>query len=252
MQKLNYYSLTRKGYKSDKNEDHISVPSKKFKPEMMEKKGYFFVLCDGLGGHSAGEIASKICGRTLFGKYYDDKIHENKSLWLINAINTVNIIIRGIAKDFPEYEGMGTTLLSLLISENIAYINNVGDSRLYLYAHKKFEQITEDQSPAWDDYMNGYLTKDDLIKCKYKNIISEAIGLRDEPTINSYRLELPEKYFFMLCSDGITDECLDDELKQIIDSCSSLQECSMQLYNLAIEKGSIDDISIILVSNYIE
>ena len=252
MKSINYYSLSKKGVKSIKNEDFIKIPTQKIPDKELENKGLFFVLCDGMGGHTAGEIASKSCASSLFEEYYSLNEISNIPFVLINGINNANNKIIGVMQDFPQFKGMGTTLVNLLIHQKKAFINNVGDSRLYLYHNNCFEQITEDQSPAWESYKSGIITKDELILYKYKNLISEAIGIHKNPIINSYQLDLPDKFTFLLCSDGLTDNCTDHEINKIIYSCNSLQACARKLYDFAIKKGSLDDISIILVSNQIE
>ncbi|MFO7897069.1 MAG: protein phosphatase 2C domain-containing protein [Candidatus Cloacimonadales bacterium] len=251
MQRIKYYSISKKGKSSRQNEDFVALPSKKVAKSVLAEKGLFFVLSDGLGGATAGEIASRVCARTIYEDYYASNYEKNIPLWLINSINAANNRIIGLIEDFPQYKGMGTTLVSLLIRDNEAYINNVGDSRCYLYQKGKLEQISEDQSPAWENYRKGLITKDELVNCKYKHLISEAIGIHVNPMINAYQFPLQNDFTFLLCSDGLTDLCTDAEVEEIIAAASSLKSCCNALYKAAIKKGSLDDISLIIVSNYL-
>jgi protein phosphatase len=249
--KINYFSISKQGKKSEHNEDYVAIPSPKTSIESLEQNGYFFVLCDGIAGAKAGETASRICAKTLFENYYQFPLLDDFQLHILSTITSINDKIWGIANEFPQYSGMGTTLVSLLLKNNYAFLNSVGDSRAYIWNQKKLTQITEDQSPAWKSYKQGDITKDEILKCKYKNIISEAIGIKPEPEILSYHLNLNEKFIFLLCSDGLTDVCFDSEIEEIISATDSLQNGANTLYNLAIENKSIDDISIILISNYL-
>ncbi len=252
LDKINYYSISKHGKKSRHNEDYVAIPSSKFEINKLEKYGYFFVLCDGIGGAKAGEIASKTCAKSLFNNYYQSPPIDDFRLHILSTINSINDKIIGIANDFPQYQGMGTTLVSLLLKDDYAFLNNVGDSRAYIWNQQKFIQITDDQSPAWESYRQGQISKDEILDCKYKNLITEAIGINPEPEILSYQLHLPEKFIFLLCSDGLTDVCLDSELEEIISKTKSLKDGINDLYNLAVDHQSLDDISIILVSNYLD
>jgi len=247
--KISYYSLSKHGCKSCQNEDYVVLPTHKISQKQLAEKGYFFVLCDGLGGSIAGEVASRVCSRTIFEDFYSSSPKKNEQLEIINVIKAANNRILGVIQDFPKYKGMGTTLVSMMIHIDKVYINNVGDSRAYLWQPDKFQQISEDQSPAWENYQNGNVTKDELIECKYKNLLTEAIGIHIDPEILSYQMNLPENFTFLLCSDGLSDVCIDSDISEVIERSESLKDCANNLYNIAIEKGSIDDISIILVSN---
>lgn len=247
--KLNYYALSRKGKKSPQNEDSCSVPNQN--KSNIKNKGYLFTICDGLGGHRAGEVASSICAKLFMENYYNNSEDKESEEWLRDEIRNLNKRIMEISRDFHDYYGMSTTLVSLLIHNEHAYINNVGDSRLYIYTQNKLKQITEDQSPVWKLYKKGYITKDDIIKHEKKNIISQVIGLEQDIEINSYKISLPEKYIFLLCSDGLTDVTLDREINEIISGIKDLKTGVEKLYQISQKNHTLDDVTIILVSNYL-
>ncbi len=249
---INYYALSRKGKKSPKNEDSCSVPNKNKKKSDIKNKGYLFTVCDGLGGHKAGEIASSICAKLFKEDYYNNSVDNESEEWLRDEIRNLNKRIMEISRDFLDYYGMSTTLVSLLIHNEHAYINNVGDSRLYLYSQNKLEQITEDQSPVWRMYKKGYITKDEIITHEKKNVLSQVIGLERDIEINSYKISLPEKYIFLLCSDGLTDVTLDKEIEEIISGIEDLKTGAEELYKISQKNNSRDDVTIILVSDYLE
>ena len=147
---------------------------------------------------------------------------------------------------------MGTTLVSLLIKNEIAYVNHVGDSRRYLFdfGDNKFAQITEDHSEVWELYKNGHIEKDDIINNPRKNIITQALGSAQNIKINHYTMNLSKKCLFLLCSDGLTDVVIDNTIRNIIVNGSNLKRIAKSLYSLSQENKSKDDVTIILVSNF--
>ena len=252
--KINYSHLCRKGKKYPVCEDHIALPENNEKYQLkdldFERKGHLFVLCDGMGGYHAGEVASELTANWLMVDYYQAKIEETKQEWFHQEITNLNGRIFKLAADHEQYNGMGTTLVSVLIKASKAYINNVGDSRFYLFSNS-LKQITEDHSQVWELYKKGLITKEQIIKNKNKNIITEAIGVDPSTKINQYTIDLPEKYILLLCSDGLTDVMIDADIEKIIKKRKALEQTGEDLYKLALKKRTRDDVSIILISNYV-
>ncbi|MCK4695247.1 MAG: serine/threonine-protein phosphatase [Candidatus Cloacimonetes bacterium] len=252
---IHFYALSKKGSKSPRNEDNLSLPenNNKMKAENLDykNKGYFFTLCDGLGGHLAGEVASKLCSEWLMKDYYETDIKQDIKTWLREEIENVNKRIYELSLKNEKYTRMGTTFVSLLIKDETAYINNVGDSRLYYFRNNKLEQITDDHSIVWEYYKNNLITKDDILRSNEKHIITQAMGLEVSVKINDYDISLPDKYLFLLCSDGLTDVTFDKDIEGIIKNSKSLKECVEKLYEISQKNLSRDDVTLILVSNYL-
>jgi protein phosphatase len=204
-----------------------------------------------MGGYNAGEVASVLCANWFIRDYYVTEINEPVKERLDKEIISLNERLSKLSNEYEQYKGMGTTLVSLLVKDKKAIIHNVGDSRLYIFADK-LKQITEDHSEVWKLYKKGFITKDEIIHNRKKNIITQSIGFDSEITPNSYEIGLPKQFLFFLCSDGITDVMIDREIEAVIKAKSSLQEIADSLYDLSQEKGSKDDASIILVSNYLK
>ncbi|MEA3499587.1 MAG: Stp1/IreP family PP2C-type Ser/Thr phosphatase [Candidatus Marinimicrobia bacterium] len=253
---INSYHLSRKGKKNIENEDCIVLPeiNKKFNLSSINtnEKGFLYVVCDGMGGHQAGEVASELCSNWLEKDYYESPVTDDIPNWLNNKIKYLNNKLYKLSKEHKEYSGMGTTLVNLLIKDEFAYINNVGDSRLYLFDFDKdkFQQITEDHSEVWKLYEQKIISKEDIITHPRKNIITQAMGIDKNVKQNSYEIKLPKKYLFLLCSDGLTDVMIDDAIQNIIEESSNLEEITESLYNLSQENKSKDDVSIVVVSNF--
>jgi protein phosphatase len=147
---------------------------------------------------------------------------------------------------------MSTTLTALLIKDNKAYTFNVGDSRIYIYENSQLQQLTDDHSLVWEQYEKNLIEKDDIISSSIKNLITQAMGFEMNLDIQIKEFILPENFCFLLCSDGLTDVSIDDEIEMIFNKQKSLDKIVDKLYKIARENGAQDDVSIIVVSNYLE
>ncbi|MDO9578223.1 MAG: protein phosphatase 2C domain-containing protein [Candidatus Cloacimonadales bacterium] len=252
-----YNSCSISGRKSVRNEDFILVP------EIMKQsteddnninsRDPLFILCDGIGGHNSGHIASKMCAEMIAENFYNSaaEITDYKN-WFSDIFSKVNQRILELGKIAEDYQNMGTTVVSLVIKDNVAFAANIGDSRLYLAYQDRIIQITEDHSQVWKLYKAGRIRKNDLIRIPGKNIITKAIGIDADVEPDFYKFELPEKYIILMCSDGLTDVVIDTDIKTEISRAENLEEIIDNLYSLALHNRSNDDISMIIVSNYLE
>ena len=247
MMKLNFAYLTEEGIKTPVNQDYYTVPHA---DQDVQKKGWLFAICDGVGGYAGGNIASKTCGKMLNKDYYDSEEIDDISHWLNDELIKINKTVLDTAKDEPKLQGMATTIVSLLIQNEMAYLNNVGDSRIYMFQNNSLKQLTEDHSVVWEYFIRNIITKNEIIDSNIKHLITEAIGLNYYPRINSYKIPLPEEFTFLLCSDGLTDVVIDDKIEEIlINNPEDLDNCAKELYQLALKSSSRDDVTIILVSD---
>jgi len=249
MKKIFVQAKSEAGRKSPENEDHIQLPDQG--QEVIEK-GQLFVLCDGMGGYNAGEIASDLCSKWLMEDFYNSDIEIKIEDWLHSKLEEINKRIYKKSLEDESLSKMGTTIVNLLIKDCNAYINNIGDSRVYLFSEDTLTQITEDHTVIWELYKKDLLAKDDFISDPRKNLLTHALGLNLNTNINSYKIELPAKYVFLMCSDGLTDVTLDQQIEQIIKESDNLKKCSEELYEISQINKSRDDVSIILISNYFE
>jgi protein phosphatase len=236
-----YYAKSTQGLKSRTNEDYYLLPDKD------TNRLPVFLLCDGMGGHPAGNIASRLCIEIFHELYLADSKNS-----LENITREVNRQIIEYSTSHPECYRMGTTLCALKVDDEIASIVSVGDSRVYLFTPADFEQLTEDQSPVWELFSQGLISKDDITTHPRNNIIKEAIGLKEIVTINSYKITYPsERWVFLICSDGLTDVTVDAEIHDVMKGITTLKEGVDKLTRLAIQNKSRDDITVVLVSSYI-
>lgn len=250
---IGYNHVSKRGKKSKDNEDSFIIPKKNDKlnfETLLEEKGYLFAVCDGMGGNKAGEIASKLCCSWLYKEFYETDNINDYQKWMNEEILSLNSRLFQLQTEHDQYSGMGTTIVSLIIKENIAYIHNVGDSRCYYITDDKMIQVTEDDSEVWKLYKNDFISKDEIITNKRKNIITQAIAIEPSVNVHSYKeINLNEKFQFLLCSDGLSDVATDDMIETVLRKSATSDEAVQNLLKLALKNKSRDDITILLISN---
>ncbi|MDA2927302.1 Stp1/IreP family PP2C-type Ser/Thr phosphatase [Acidobacteria bacterium AH-259-G07] len=206
-----------------------------------------FGVCDGLGGHAAGEIASSIAAATL--KELVKEVSESPAEALKHGIQEANKRILQDQVKNPRHRGMGTTVTSLyLVPDNAAmvWIAHVGDSRIYLQQENQLSQITEDHSPVFRLYKQGLLTKEQMQRHPQKNLLDRSLGILPWVKIDVFSASLSSGDRFLICSDGLTDSLSDEDIRSILTSCS-LDEAVDELIGSANDKGGSDNITLVLV-----
>jgi PPM family protein phosphatase len=234
------------GMRRNNNQDNLCISlSSTF--EQWEKHGHLFVVCDGMGGHAAGELASKLAAdhlSHLHKRPSDDPIDEQlrKNIERANA----EIHRRGIAN--PEFHNMGTTCTCMLMTPQGAWAGHVGDSRLYRLRGSRFEQLTFDHSYTWEMKAAGI---NDASADVFKNRIMRSLGPNPEVKVDiegPFAVEPGD--IFLLCSDGLTGPVADREIAQIVAALPPA-EASESLINLANLRGGPDNITVI-VTKYLK
>ncbi len=248
---LKYFGKSVKGTRSSENEDFFLLPedNEQLGVNVDLSRGSLFILCDGMGGAASGEVVSNLCANWFLKEFYSETDSSDPASWLLEEIKSLNNRLYQLSTEHKQYRGMGTTLVNLLIRENKAWVNNVGDSRLYRFSNGQLTQVTEDQSPVWRLYREGAITKDEILTNKRKNEISQAIASSPVVEPNSYQFELSGECIFLMCSDGLTDVATDSQIEQAFQAQQSLEGISEGLFKLARDGKTEDDTTIILVSN---
>ncbi len=206
-----------------------------------------FGVCDGLGGHVAGEIASSIAAVTLEEAVKTESEFPDKALRA--GIRDANRRILRDQSENPEHRGMGTTVTSLwLMPEDSGrgWIGHVGDSRMYLLREDVLEQVTDDHSPVFRLYQQGVLTKDQMQHHPQKNLLDRSLGVSPNLKVDVFSVSLNSKDIVLICTDGLTDALSDSEIQSIL-TTSSLGDAADQLIVTANEKGGFDNITVVLV-----
>jgi protein phosphatase len=217
------------------------------------------VLADGMGGYNAGEVASGIAVKTIMSLVKEALERQDMtvpdaetglsrpSIVLRDAIARANKIIYQTAKTQPQCEGMGTTVVACLFSDNKVSIAHVGDSRLYRLRANRFEQMTMDHSLLQELVDRGFYSQAEAQRATNKNYVTRALGV--EPTVDVEIHEQPalKGDFYVLCSDGLSDMVEDEDIHLTISTFSaSLETVAKQLIQLSNDNGGRDNVSIIL------
>lgn len=239
---INAYGKTDVGMMRTINQDSIFVSTKP-----VGKLQNLFIVADGMGGHKAGDVASRLAIDN-FVKYVCTTHMTDPANILDSGIISINKDVFQMANSNRDFAGMGTTFVVATIMDNHMYIANVGDSRLYL-VNKEIKQITRDHSLVEDMVKLGLLDRGDARTHYKKNVITKAIGVVDDkastPDIFEIEVEVGDK--ILLCSDGLTNMVEDYEIKKIINTNETLEDAICQLIEQANENGGKDNISAIIV-----
>jgi len=247
---LKYFGLSVQGKKSPENEDSFLLPVQndvyKIDPDT-KNRGHIFLLCDGMGGYHAGEVASKLCCGWFFKEYYEAEDNINNiQKWLKEEIDSLNNRLFQLSEQYKEYSGMGTTLVNMLIKDNQSYFNNVGDSRLYLFRDNSLKQLTEDDSEVWKLYKAGMISKDEILNNTRKHVITRAMATKSFVEVHEYKvLEIYSGDLFLLCSDGLTDFVTDTEISEILKRDTDIEVKIKLLVEKARVNGTNDDTTVI-------
>jgi serine/threonine protein phosphatase PrpC len=242
--RLEFAELTDVGRRRDSNEDSMTrlIPKD---PKLMERKGAIFVVADGMGGHAAGEVASEIAVETIREEYYEAASDEVMEI-LAQAIKQANQVIYDRATEQAARAGMGTTCVAVVIRGPLAYIANVGDSRVYLLRDGQIRQLTNDHSWVAEQVRAGMLTDEQARTHAHRNVITRALGTQPEVEADLFVEPLQDEDFLLLCSDGLSGPVSDEEMKRIVSSAPP-QEAVRALITEANEQGGPDNITAVLV-----
>lgn len=238
------FGISDIGLRRSNNEDHFAILS----------SPPFFALADGMGGHNAGEIASKEAVETLCQKmheHFENTHRDTCSLKDMQSYLRRNILVANhwvykLALANKNLHGMGTTLCCMLLFQDNLVFAHVGDSRIYRY-RKRLKQLTVDHSLRQELVNQGKLKQEDFRSFPKKNVITRAIGkkLEVEPDIGA--LSVQNGDIFLLCSDGLTDHVTHEEMTLLFKNKQCLKSLSHSLIEVAKEKGGSDNISLVVM-----
>ena len=204
-----------------------------------------FVVADGMGGHQAGDYASRYIVENLVTYL---QYTENSQIvpLLREGILKVNTQLYQESKEKPELSGMGTTLVAAVADENTLYVANVGDSRLYL-VRDRIRQVTKDHSYVEELVSLGRLERGSKDYKDKKNILTRAVGTEDKLLVDFFEVGLEPGDFILMCSDGLSNMLEDVEMEEIVGSDLELEEKAEKLITVANDNGGKDNIAVVLV-----
>ncbi|HHU69676.1 MAG TPA: Stp1/IreP family PP2C-type Ser/Thr phosphatase [Thermoanaerobacterales bacterium] len=224
------------------NEDHYAIYK-------LSSDVYVFVIADGMGGHHAGDVASKMAVDEVLG-FLKENYHkmENSILDLIqNSIIYANEKIFSKSLEIEEYSEMGTTLTLGMIYKDMLYVGHIGDSRIYLIRNKEITQISRDHSLVAELVRNGKITEEEAQIYPYKNIITRALGTENNIKVDLFEEQLCDGDIVLLCTDGLTNLVNEHEISYICNEQSEdIINVPEKLVELANNRGGYDNITVIV------
>lgn len=238
---LKTFSITNIGKKRKLNQDFVYTSE-----QPVGKLPNVFIVADGMGGHKAGDYASKATVETMVEEIL--KSEESDAVVILErAIRTANALIRKCAEESPDLEGMGTTVVAATCEGDTLRVANVGDSRLYIANRKEIRQITRDHSLVEEMVRMGGIGREEARNHPDKNIITRAVGADDVVKPDFFTVKLNHGDIVLMCTDGLTNMLEDEEIRMILEESRDMVEKAEALVKAANEKGGRDNISVILI-----
>lgn len=218
--------------------------------DTVDEKSGFAVVCDGMGGASGGKTASSTAVnifssnlKALESECTEDQLRDI----LTQAINSANREIFDKGSNNEELKGMGTTLVSSVISGDTAYFLNIGDSRAYLIRKGVIKRVTRDHSAVQDLIDQGLLTEDQARNHPNKNIITRALGVSNHIEFDFFKHSLESEDVIVLCTDGITNYVADLEINFEISKQHNIESVAQKLIELANSRGGADNSTVVII-----
>lgn len=237
------------GRKRNHNEDGFAV---------LERE-HLYLVADGMGGHSSGEVASKLALETL-RDFFQTTEKDPEATWpykmdkskgyeenrLITGIKLANLRIYEASQRDPKLRGMGTTIVALCAVPDGALIGHVGDSRVYRYRDGRLQMLTEDHSLLNDYIKMKQMSEEEIANFPHKNVIVRALGMKDNVKVDIIPDHPQPGDIYVLCTDGLSGPVKDEEIAQVLSKSGDLKEATQELVQRANDAGGPDNITVVL------
>lgn len=207
-----------------------------------------FLVADGLGGHSAGDVASKITVETVVS-YCQRSREKDKTDLTRYAFEEANDKVQEYSKTINKVYEMGSTLVSLSVFSKYYQIINVGDSRAYLYRKGKLTKLTKDHSLVQKLQEEGLISEEEAYTHEKRNLILQAIGMEPIVNVDIYAIPAYKNDIIMLCTDGLSNYIRREEMEKILRQEQNLKKLAKLLIDTSLENGSTDNITVVMVKN---
>lgn len=241
---MQYWGLTDPGCVRAQNQDAYQI-------EKLDKNTLLCVVCDGMGGAKSGNVASSLAVDVFVQEvkraYREDMDSDMADQMLQSAVKLTNFTVYDQARQFEEFDGMGTTLVAALIQGNIATVVNVGDSRAYTIGAGGIRQLTVDHSVVQMMVDRGELTPERAKNYPGKNLITRAIGTESVVNCDVFHKKLNKGDWLLLCTDGLSNQLDDQEILFEVVHGRDKQKCCQRLLDIAKGRGAPDNVTTVLV-----
>ncbi len=209
--------------------------------------GYVGIVCDGMGGEAAGEVAARIAADTAFQYFLSAPLESAPDQLLKEAIQAAQNQLLQAAAQHPQYQNFGTTIAIALIKGNTLHYAHVGDSRIYLLSRNALTLLTEDDSLVHQMLKEGLITPDQALHHPQKHILSQSLGPRQQPNPHIGQTKLRPGDIVLLCTDGLSNLLSQDEIISQVSQASTLSTVAENLVFQANRQGGYDNITVLLL-----
>jgi PPM family protein phosphatase len=252
MVKLRAYGISDTGLQRDSNEDYFA----------MDTARGLYIIADGMGGHSAGEVASKVAVEIIqrnITNWIKKEVPEDELFdfadhtlgrmgnYISSSIKLANRVIYEMSNEYDEYKGMGTTIGVLAVMPSTVISANVGDSRIYLFRGNAMEPLSKEHNMVAEQLEMGLISQEEAKKSPLRHILTRNLGSLETVTIDIFEIEPMDNDRFLLCTDGLTDLVSDEEIMGIISQGDDPEDICQQLIHEANERGGHDNTTVSLV-----
>jgi protein phosphatase len=211
----------------------------------LASRGLIFLVCDGMGGHAAGQIASELTCKTFIDVYLHHPSAEPRAA-MLDAVKAANRFVLDNSRTFPDRKGMGTTLSGLVLLQDEAFTVQVGDSRIYRLRDGQLEQLTHDHTWVDEAIKEGVITPAEALDHPYKHVLTRAIGAEPEVRPDIEVRPLSQGDVFLLCSDGLINHVADETIRDTL-QCLAPPEAAWALVGAALQGGGSDNTTVVIV-----
>ena len=237
--KRQFIGLTDTGVVRTANQDNYFVD---------DELGRFFIVADGMGGHAGGQEASKIATEEIYAylhQHWDSPIASE--VLLTQAVEKANLGILEDQRINPQRRDMGTTVVVLIFRDEQPLCAHVGDSRLYRLRGSQLEQITDDHTWVGMALKKGEINEQQAKFHPWRHVLSQCLGREDLRLIEIQKIEIRSGDRLLICSDGLTEEVTDEQIKTALTNLKSCQETARELIDAAKAAGGSDNITVVIV-----
>ena len=241
---MQHWALTDRGCVRSQNQDT-------YQTEQLDKNTLLCVVCDGMGGARSGNVASALAADVFVQEvqrsWTPGMTKEKISQMLQAATRQANTIVFEQSRQFEEFQGMGTTLVAVLIQGKLATVVNVGDSRAYKIDRGGIRQITKDHSMVQFMVDRGELTPEMARTYPGKNLITRAVGTESTVLTDVFQLEVEKDDCLLLCTDGMSNMMDDQEILFEVVHGVNKEGCCQRLLDIAMGRGAPDNVTSVLI-----
>jgi protein phosphatase len=245
--------LTDVGLKRDGNEDSFSI----------DESLNLYIVADGMGGHLAGEVASRTAVDLINKSYRKWKSSETPeeeifgcpdvSLsrdgnYILGSIQIANKVIHEMATHYKEYKGMGTTIAVLAVTPGLIISANAGDSPIYMIRNGRIEKISKDHNFVAEQVEMGLMTEEEAAESPMKHVLTKNLGSYEDLNPDIFEIAPAKNDRFILCSDGLTDLVTDDEILWMVEKEQEPEVLCRNFVDIALKRGGHDNTTVVTVS----